>query len=143
MKEPHSFFWKPFTPNDHLKPILLFFFLVHCGSLRQTATIVRMDKEHLRTGDKASCRFRFIKCPEFICPGTKMIFREGRTKAVGTITKLHEEVSGKSTHNTRQNKQYKALMHQRGKGASNRRNVTKNGPRHPPQAPVAAPAVAT
>lgn len=79
-----------------------------------------MDKEHLRTGDKASCRFRFIKCPEYIHIGTKMIFREGRTKAVGTITKLHEGVEGKSTHNTRQNKQYKALMHHRGKGAQRR-----------------------
>lgn len=90
---------------------------MHCGSLRQTATIIKMDKEHLRTGDKASCRFRFIKCPEYIHVGTKMIFREGRTKAVGTITKLHQEIEGKSTHNTRQNKQYKALMHHRGKNA--------------------------
>ena len=59
-----------------------------------------------------------------------MIFREGRTKAVGTITKLHEEVAGKSTHNTRQNKQYKALMHQRGKGA-NRKNVYRNANQQP------------
>ena len=90
-----------------------------------------MDKEHLRTGDKATCRFRFIKSPEYITIGTKMIFREGRTKAVGTITKLHEEVAGKSTHNTRQNKQFKALMHQRGKG-TNRKNVI----RQPPPGPV-------
>lgn len=95
--------------------------MVHCGSLRQTATIIHMDKEHLRTGDKAACRFRFIKCPEYITTGTKMIFREGRTKAVGTITKLHEGVEGKSTHNTRQNKQYKALLHQRGKGGNRKK----------------------
>jgi len=111
--------------------------MVHCGSLRQTATIVRMDKEHLRTGDKASCRFRFMKSAEYITIGTKMIFREGRTKAVGTITKLHEEVAGRSTHNTRQNKQFKALMHQRGKGG-NRKTPTQN---KPPQA-VAATASA-
>lgn len=98
--------------------------MVHCGSLRQTATIIHMDKEHLRTGDKATCRFCFIKCPEYITTGTKMIFREGRTKAVGTITKLHEGVEGKSTHNTRQNKQYKALLHQRGKGG-NRKNAQR------------------
>lgn len=59
--------------------------MVHCGSMRQTATIIHMDKEHLRTGDKAMVRFRFIKQPEFVKPETRMIFREGRTKAVGTI----------------------------------------------------------
>lgn len=85
-----------------------------------------MDKDHLRTGDKATCRFRFIKSPEFIQVGTKMIFREGRAKAVGTITKLHEEVEGKSTHNTRQSKQHKALMHHRAQIANKR--TQKNVP---------------
>ena len=82
-----------------------------------------MDKDHLRTGDKATCRFRFIKGPEFIEIGTKMIFREGRTKAVGTITKLHQEIEGKSTHNTRQSKQHKALMHHRAQAANKRANI--------------------
>ena len=61
---------------------------VHCGSMRQTATIIHMDKDHLRTGDKATVRFRFIKQPEFVKPETRMIFREGRTKAVGTIQRI-------------------------------------------------------
>ena len=87
--------------------------MVHCGALRQTASIIKMDKQHLRTGDKASCRFRFIKYPEFMELGSKMIFREGRAKAVGTITRLYSEVEGKSTHNTRSSKQFKTQMHQR------------------------------
>lgn len=62
--------------------------MVHCGSMRQTATIIHMDKDHLRTGDKAMVRFRFIKQPEFVKPETRMIFREGRTKAVGTIQRI-------------------------------------------------------
>ena len=62
--------------------------LVHCGSMRQTATIIHMDKDHLRTGDKAMVRFRFIKQSEFVKPDTRMIFREGRTKAVGTIHRV-------------------------------------------------------
>ena len=33
-------------------------------------------------------RFRFIKQPEFVKPETRMIFREGRTKAVGTIQRV-------------------------------------------------------
>lgn len=63
-------------------------FTVHCGSIRQTASILTMSKEHLRTGDKASVHFRFLKNPEFLKVGTKFVFREGRTKAVGTITQV-------------------------------------------------------
>lgn len=41
--------------------------------------------ERLRTGDKAHCRFRFVRFPEYITKGARIVFREGRTKAVGTI----------------------------------------------------------
>uniref|UniRef100_A0A1A9VJ01 GTP-binding protein 1 n=1 Tax=Glossina austeni TaxID=7395 RepID=A0A1A9VJ01_GLOAU len=61
--------------------------MVHCGSIRQTASIVTMSKECLRTGDKAHVKFRFIKHPEYIRPGQRMVFREGRTKAVGNVLK--------------------------------------------------------
>lgn len=62
--------------------------MVHCGSIRQTATILSMDKDCLRTGDKATVHFRFIKTPEYLHIDQRLVFREGRTKAVGTITKL-------------------------------------------------------
>lgn len=57
------------------------------GSVRQTATIVSMSQEHLRTGDKAVVRFKFIKNPEYLRPDVRLVFREGRTKAVGTVTR--------------------------------------------------------
>ncbi|XP_002736315.1 GTP-binding protein 1-like [Saccoglossus kowalevskii] len=66
--------------------------MVHCGSIRQTATIINMSQDHLRTGDKASVRFRFIKNPEYIKADTRMVFREGRTKAVGSISKIFPHV---------------------------------------------------
>lgn len=44
-----------------------------------------MSQECLRTGDKAIVHFRFIKHPEYIRPGQRMVFREGRTKAVGNV----------------------------------------------------------
>ncbi|XP_078482135.1 GTP-binding protein 1-like [Ciona intestinalis] len=72
--------------------------MVHCGSIRQTASILHMNKEHLRTGDKASVHFRFLKNPEFIKPGTKFVFREGRTKAVGTITELLKDAPAYQSH---------------------------------------------
>ncbi len=74
---------------------------VHVGSVRQTASILTMSEEHLRTGDKATCRFRFIKNPEYMRTDMRMVFREGRTKAVGSITKLFPHVSAVA-QNTRQ-----------------------------------------
>jgi GTPase len=65
--------------------------MIHCGSIRQTATITDMSLQHLRTGDKAIVKFRFIKNPEYLKPEMKLVFREGRTKAVGTITKVNLE----------------------------------------------------
>lgn len=62
--------------------------MVHCGSIRQTASILSMSEDCLRTGDKALVHFRFIKHPEYIKPGIRMVFREGRTKAVGNVLRI-------------------------------------------------------
>ncbi|CAG2068444.1 unnamed protein product, partial [Timema podura] len=47
--------------------------MVHCGSIRQTASILSMSQDCLRTGDKALVHFRFIKHPEYIKPGQRMV----------------------------------------------------------------------
>lgn len=62
--------------------------MVHCGGVRQTAKIVNMDKSILRTGDRAVVRFRFMQYPEYIKLGSKVLFREGRTKGLGKIVGL-------------------------------------------------------
>ncbi|CAL8329716.1 unnamed protein product [Merluccius merluccius] len=67
--------------------------MVHCGSIRQTATILTMNRDCLRTGDKATVHFRFIKTPEYMHCDQRLVFREGRTKAVGTVTKLLQAVN--------------------------------------------------
>ncbi|KAJ1674679.1 hypothetical protein EV182_002788 [Spiromyces aspiralis] len=63
--------------------------MLHCNSVRQTARIVSIqnDKDALRTGDRATIKLQFICQPEFISPGSRFIFREGRTRAVGKITR--------------------------------------------------------
>lgn len=43
----------------------------------------------LRTGDRSIVRFRFIKYPEYLKVGQRLIFREGRTKGIGRIIQLH------------------------------------------------------
>eukprot|EP00041_Stephanoeca_diplocostata_P035934 m.1286067 g.1286067 ORF g.1286067 m.1286067 type:complete len:346 (+) comp24780_c0_seq69:491-1528(+) len=63
--------------------------MVHVGSVRQSAAILHIEGlERLRTGDKARCRFRFVRFPEYLTTGARIVFREGRTKAVGTILRL-------------------------------------------------------
>ena len=59
--------------------------MVHCDGIRQTARIVNMDKSILRTGDRAIVRFRFMQSPEYVKLGSKVLFREGRTKGLGKI----------------------------------------------------------
>ena len=83
-----------------------FFVVVHVGSVRQTATIISMTSEHLRTGDKSTVRFRFIKNPEYLRKDLRMVFREGRTKAIGTVTKLYPHVRAVA-QNTRQQRSAK------------------------------------
>ena len=65
-----------------------------------------MTSEHLRTGDKAIVRFRFIKNPEYLRPDMRMVFREGRTKAIGTVSKLYPHVRAVA-QNTRQHRAQK------------------------------------
>ncbi|XP_070580603.1 GTP-binding protein 1-like [Ptychodera flava] len=90
--------------------------MVHCGSIRQTATIIKMSKDHLRTGDKAQVMFRFIKNPEYIKGDTRMVFREGRTKAVGSITRVFPHST--PAIQTGRHKAHKARHHHHSAAAS-------------------------
>ena len=105
---------------------MYFYHTVHCGSTRQTATIVSMNCEHLRTGDKATCRFRFIKNPEFLHAGARMVFREGRTKAVGNVTTIFPYTPGSSTFHKGKpsSKVAKAKVHSE-KGGKKKRSKSK------------------
>ncbi|XP_060571466.1 GTP-binding protein 1-like [Ruditapes philippinarum] len=100
--------------------------MVHVGSVRQTATIISMTSEHLRTGDKAIVRFRFIKNPEYLRPDMRMVFREGRTKAIGTVSKLYPHVRAVA-QNTRQHRAQKKAQEAGHTGA--------RMPQHEPQKP--------
>ncbi|XP_040001093.1 GTP-binding protein 2b [Xiphias gladius] len=62
---------------------------VHVGNVRQTATVECLHgKDELRTGERAVVRFCFIKHPEYLRLGAKMLFREGVTKGIGHVTRL-------------------------------------------------------
>jgi GTPase len=62
--------------------------MLHVGSISQTCAIIDVDRPYIRTGDKAIVAFRFIQRPEYIRPGERILFREGRTKGLGIITSV-------------------------------------------------------
>ncbi|MFB0545241.1 MAG: EF-Tu/IF-2/RF-3 family GTPase, partial [Asgard group archaeon] len=62
--------------------------VIHCNTIKQTARILWMNKKYLRTGDRATILFQFISRPEYIVPGMRFVFREGRTKGIGVITHI-------------------------------------------------------
>merc|ERR1712141_236827 len=84
--------------------------MVHCGPIRQTASIMNMNADCLRTGDKADCHFKFVKHPEYLKVGQRLVFREGRTKAVGNVTKIvpHIPLAGTSQTSTNQSRNQKS-----------------------------------
>ncbi|KAI9203923.1 P-loop containing nucleoside triphosphate hydrolase protein [Polychytrium aggregatum] len=65
--------------------------MLHCGCVRQTARIIGINKTVLRTGDRSLVRFRFMQHPEYIKVGSRLLFREGRTKGVGKVIRLVTE----------------------------------------------------
>ncbi|XP_033641224.1 GTP-binding protein 2-like [Asterias rubens] len=61
---------------------------VHIGNVCQTVVISHMDTPSLKTNSQAVVRFRFIKQPEYIRAGARLLFREGTTKGMGNVTKI-------------------------------------------------------
>lgn len=59
--------------------------VIHCEIVRQSAMVIDMDKNRLRSGDRARVTMRFLSRPEYLVAGTRFVFREGRTKGIGVI----------------------------------------------------------
>ena len=59
--------------------------MLHVGPVSQTCAIIDIDREFIRTGDRATVAFRFVQRPEFLCVGERILFREGRTKGLGIV----------------------------------------------------------
>ena len=59
--------------------------MLHVGPVSQTCAIIDIDRELIRTGDRATVAFRFVQRPEYLAPGDRLLFREGRTKGLGLV----------------------------------------------------------
>lgn len=65
--------------------------MLHVGPVSQTCAIIDIDREFIRTGDRATVAFRFVQRPEFLTVGERILFREGRTKGLGIVKSLGYE----------------------------------------------------
>jgi hypothetical protein len=59
--------------------------MLHVGSVSQTCAIIDIDRSYIRTGDRATVAFRFVQRPEYLAPGDRLLFREGRTRGLGIV----------------------------------------------------------
>ncbi|KAK5938517.1 hypothetical protein PMZ80_009488 [Knufia obscura] len=59
--------------------------MLHVGPVSQTCAIIEIDREYIRTGDRATVAFRFVQRPEYLAIGDRILFREGRTKGLGIV----------------------------------------------------------
>jgi len=62
--------------------------MVHVLTVRQTVRIMEIGQPLMRAGDRANVTFKFISHPEYLVLNSRLIFREGKTKGIGIITKL-------------------------------------------------------
>lgn len=62
--------------------------MLHVGPVSQTCAIIDIDRQYIRTGDRATVAFRFVQRPEFLAIGDRILFREGRTKGLGIVKAL-------------------------------------------------------
>ena len=62
---------------------------VYIGNVRQTAVVIAiMGRKCISTNDSASVMFRFLKQPEYIYPGCRLLFREGPSKGIGRVQQV-------------------------------------------------------
>ncbi|ADP78027.1 translation elongation factor 1A GTP binding domain family [Methanothermus fervidus DSM 2088] len=64
--------------------------VTHIETIAETTKLKPLDKEYLSAGDKGKVRMRFKYRPYHVERGQKLVFREGRTKGIGSITKIVE-----------------------------------------------------
>ncbi|TKR70107.1 hypothetical protein L596_022171 [Steinernema carpocapsae] len=72
-----------YHPNNEIR--VGFQGTVFIGAVRQTATIVSMDKPSLSPMAWTNVRFRFYRHPEYVRKGMTVIFQEGRSKGMGEV----------------------------------------------------------
>src|SRR3546814_298545 len=71
--------------------------VVHAGCVRQAARLILSEKADLKSGESSRCRFQFLYQPEYLAPGTPLLFRDGRTRAIGKVVSIEPITSATSS----------------------------------------------
>jgi len=61
---------------------------IHIGTVCQTAVIRQMDRKEIKTNEKAKVTFELKFKPEHLREGSRLLFREGKSKGMGEVTKV-------------------------------------------------------
>ncbi len=62
--------------------------VVHLFTVAESAKIDFMDKEYLKAGETGKVKFTFKYSPHYMEEGDRFVFREGKTKGIGTVSKI-------------------------------------------------------
>lgn len=62
--------------------------VVHLFTVGESAKVELIDKEYLKSGENGKVRFVFKYSPHYLEEGDRFVFREGKTKGIGTVTKI-------------------------------------------------------
>jgi hypothetical protein len=108
--------------------------MLHVGPVSQTCAIIDIDRSYIRTGDRALVAFRFVQRPEYLAPGDRLLFREGRTKGLGIVKSVGYDPAKPLSAGLEKDKV------ENGKGAD---GANDGGARAAPSAPTSGPAAAS
>ncbi len=62
--------------------------ILHTNTVSSTVKLKLLDKKYLKAGDAGNVQMVFRYRPQFVREGDRFVFREGKTKGIGTITKI-------------------------------------------------------
>jgi len=62
--------------------------LIHLSTVAETAKVKLLDKSYMKAGESGKVEFTFKYKPAYLDVGEKFVFREGKTKGIGTVTKI-------------------------------------------------------
>jgi GTPase len=88
--------YQPFVHIDQVRQSVN---MLEIRKIKKPNTVITTNSDHddnpeenniLRTGDKAYIKLKFVSKPEYVKSGMKLIFREGKVKAVGKIIDQQE-----------------------------------------------------
>lgn len=60
----------------------------HDHTVAESVKLQLLDKKYLKSGESGQVRMIFRYKPQFIDEGDRFVFREGKTKGIGTVTKI-------------------------------------------------------